>query len=361
MVKLSGIKVITAFHAYACLVLIGCFHLNFTMKKSFFTTLVLCLLLLKTQAQFAPQVGVIGTTAMHKDSSAFITWAKSGIISRGWQDISDTTLGKAQVGDETYIPGPPGNGIVSLGDGGAAIITFEKPIKNGAGFDFAVFENGFIDQTLKPGTAFLELAFIEVSSDGIKYFRFPATSLNDTTTQLDSYEGIDATKINNFAGKYIANYGTPFDLDELKNTQGLDVMNITHVKIIDVVGSVSNKYATRDSYGNKVNDPWPTPFSQSGFDLDAVGVIHQNNNVGLTDVTANQPQLKVYPNPASTQTNININVDGVNDATIDVYTQLGKLVKTSNINTVLHIDEPGIYYLQVKHNYGIYTKKITVF
>ncbi len=331
------------------------------MKKTLFTALLLCLLLLQTQAQFAPQAGVVGTTAMHKDSSAFIAWAKGGIISRGWQDVSDTTLGKAQVGDETYIPGPAGNGIVSLGDGGEAIITFEKPIKNGFGFDFAVFENGFIDQTLKPGTAFLELAFVEVSSDGVNYFRYPATSLNDTTTQLDSYEGIDATKINNLAGKYIANYGTPFDLDELKNTPGLDVMNITHVKIIDVVGSVTNKYATRDSYGNKVNDPWPTPFSQSGFDLDAVGVIHQNNNVGLTDnVTANKFQLNVYPNPASTQTKISVSIDGVGEATVDVYTQLGKLVKTSNLNTTLSIEEPGVYYLQVKHNQGMYTQKITV-
>ncbi len=331
------------------------------MKKTLFTTWVLCLLLLQTQAQFAPQAGVIGTTAMHKDSSAFIAWAKSGIISRGWQDVSDTTLGKAQVGDETYIPGPAGNGIVSLGDGGAAIITFEKPIKNGAGFDFAVFENGFIDQTLKPGTAFLELAFVEVSSDGINYFRFPSTCLNDTTTQIDTYEGIDATKLNNLAGKYIANYGTPFDLEEFKNTPGLDVMNITHVKIIDVVGSITNKFTTRDNYGNKVNDPWPTPFSQSGFDLDAVGVIHQNNNVGLTEIVTKQHQMNVYPNPASTQTNIKVNIDGINDAMVNVYTQLGKLVKTSNINTPINLDESGVYYLQVNTNGTIYTQKITVF
>lgn len=331
------------------------------MKNIISTSLMLCMFGSNAFAQFAPQAGVAGTTAIYKDSSAFVAWAIGGTINRGWQDISDTSLGKAQVGDETYIPGPAGNGIVSLGDGGEAIITFAKPIKNGVGFDFAVFENGFIDQTLKPGTAFLELAFVEVSSDGINYFRFPSTCLNDTTTQIDSYEGIDATKLNNLAGKYIANYGTPFDLDELKNTPGLDVMNITHVKIIDVVGSVSNKYATRDSYGNKVNDPWPTPFSQSGFDLDAVGVIHQNNNVGLTDVTANQVQLNVYPNPASTQTNISINIDGVNEATVNVFSQLGKLVKTSNINNAIQIDEPGIYYLQVKQNQSLYTQKITVF
>ena len=318
------------------------------------------MVLIKTQAQFAPQVGIIGTTAMQKDSSAFIAWAKSGAVNRGWQDLSDTTLGKAQVGDETYIPGPAGNGIVSLGDGGEAVITFDKPIKNGVGFDFAVFENGFIDQTLKPGTAFLELAFVEVSSNGKNYFRFPATCLNDTITQIDSYEGIDATKLNNIAGKYIANYGTPFDLAEMKDIAGLDIMNITHIKIIDVVGSVTNKYASRDSQGNKVNDPWPTPFSQSGFDLDAVGVIHQNNNVGLTELP-NRFELNVYPNPALTHTNINVSIDGINDAVINVYTQLGKLVKTSNINIPIRLDESGIYYLQVKNNEAIYTQKVMVF
>ena len=30
-----------------------------------------------------------------------------------------------------------------------------------------------------------------------------------------------------------------------------------------------------DSLGNWINDPWPTNFQTSGFDLDAVGVIHQ--------------------------------------------------------------------------------------
>lgn len=330
------------------------------MKKSILISLLLCAVLTKTQAQFAPQVGIIGTTAMQKDSSAFIAWAIGGAVNRGWQDLSDTTLGRAQVGDETYIPGPAGNGIVSLGDGGEAVITFDKPIKNGVGFDFAVFENGFIDQTLKPGTAFLELAFVEVSSNGINFFRFPSTCLNDTTTQIDSYEGIDATKLNNIAGKYIANYGTPFDLAEMKGFVGLDIMNITHIKIIDVVGSVTNKYASRDSEGNKVNDPWPTPFSQSGFDLDAIGVIHQNNNVGLTELH-NQIALNVFPNPVSTHTNINVSIDGINDAVINVYTQLGKLVITSNVNIPISMDESGIYYLQVKNNESIYTQKIIVF
>ena len=89
---------------------------------------------------------------------------------------------------------------------------------------------------------------MEVSSDGVNYFRFPATSYTDTTVQTGSFGSTDATKINNLAGKYRALYGTPFDLEELKNENGLDVNNITHIKIIDVVGSIQNQYASRDQY-----------------------------------------------------------------------------------------------------------------
>ena len=54
----------------------------------------------------------------------------------------------------------------------------------------------------------------------------------------------------------------------------LDVNNIRYVKVTDVVGDIDPTYATHDSLGNIINDPWPTPFTSSGFDLDAVGVIN---------------------------------------------------------------------------------------
>jgi hypothetical protein len=47
------------------------------------------------------------------------------------------------------------------------------------------------------------------------------------------------------------------------------------VRIRDVVGSIKPEYATLDSKGNPINDPWPTTFPTGGFDLDAVGVIHE--------------------------------------------------------------------------------------
>jgi hypothetical protein len=300
-------------------------------------------------AQFAPQVGSVGTTAIHKDSSIIINWAKGCVINRGWQNIADQSLGRAQVGDETYVPGPAGNGIVSLGDGGIATITFHKPLRNGPGPDFAVFENGFIDQTLKPGTAFLELAFVEVSSDGENFVRFAAISNVDTSTQLESFEGINASQIHNLAGKYIANHGTPFDLDELASSSIVNVNAITHVRIIDAVGSTMPQYASRDSRGFVVNDPWPTPFASSGFDLDAIGVIHQDGPIGFDEVNA-LSHISIYPIPGIAGEIMQIkNKTNGEYALYDVFGKClwNKTDSETEVNFI--IDKPGTYILKINN------------
>lgn len=245
-------------------------------------------------AQYAPAAGQVGSTAIHKDSSAIKGWANACSLQLGWQNIADTTLGKVSVGDSTSAVGAANGSIVSLGDGGMATLTFNKPIVNGEGYDFAVFENGF---TTSGNKAFLELAFVEVSSDGENFIRFAATTHIQDTTQL-AMEGVDCTLLNNFAGKYTSGYGTPFDLEELANEPNLDINNITHVRVVDVVGSINDLYATYDSEGNKVNDPYPTPFPSSGFDLDAVGVIHQKEetSTSINDIAA--LNVGIYPNPA---------------------------------------------------------------
>ncbi|HPQ09441.1 MAG TPA: T9SS type A sorting domain-containing protein [Bacteroidia bacterium] len=257
------------------------------MKK--FLHLIFIGYISQVSAQFAGPVGDLSTMAIHKDSSIFVSWATGCKVVRGWKDIADTTLGKTSVGDSTKALGKAdGTGVVSLGDGGYAVLTFTAPIKDGPGFDFAVFENSF------NGT-FLELAFVEVSSDGVNFFRFPSVCLLQDTVQYDNAANMDCRKIHNLAGKYLANYGTPFDLSELSGIPGLDVNNITHVKIIDVVGSIQLAYARYDSQGHIINDPYPTPFASGGFDLDAVGVIHQN----LTGIQEIEQLVKInlYPNP----------------------------------------------------------------
>jgi hypothetical protein len=226
---------------------------------------------------FAPAADQPGSTAIAAGDPRFIEWANSvTILTRGPQNISNPSLGLASFGTPANALGPSDAatnfaGVVSLGDGGQITLGFAQPIRDGAGPDFAVFENGFASG----GLAFLELGFVEVSSDGTNFFRFPATSDTQTTTQVASFGLLDATNLNNLAGKYVAGFGTPFDLAELAGVSPLlDVNDVRFVRIVDVVGSIDLLYATHDSVGNIVNDPWPTPSASSGFDLDAVGVIN---------------------------------------------------------------------------------------
>ena len=250
----------------------------------------LILIQLTAKAQFAPAAGFAGTTAISADSNIIKYWATSGVVKRGWQNIADTILGYTTAGDDSYIMGKAlDNPVVSLGDGGNAVVQFPYPITNGTGYDFVVFENAFID-------SFLELAFVEVSSDGINFYRFSSICNTDTLIQLSNAGLTDATKLNNLAGKYIVGYGVPFDLEELKGTIGLDIEKITHVRIIDVIGSLNPKYGSRDSRGHIINDPWPTPFASGGFDLDAVGVLNGYLNSGFESYTSKK--ISIYPNPA---------------------------------------------------------------
>ncbi len=244
---------------------------------------------------YPPAAEQPGSTAIPAASELFVAWATGIEVVRGPVDISRPDFEQngsnyASHGQPEDALGPATNNVVSLGDAGIAILTFAKPITNGPGFDFAVFENSFDD-------TFLELAFVEVSSNGVDYFRFPSHSQTQTETQIAAFDPIDPTYINNLAGKYRAFFGTPFDLSDLEDNALLDKSRITHIKIIDVVGSIDPAYARYDSYGNIINDPFSTPFPSSGFDLDAVGVINQRTLSVENNLIA--AHVIVYPNPAN--------------------------------------------------------------
>ncbi len=326
------------------------------MKKIYLFLISFLFISFKLQAQFPPQVGYEGTTAIHKDSNIFVNWATSCTVTRGYQNINNLSLGFATAGDENSVTGTIGSGIICLGDGGTAILEFESPIYNGEGPDFAVFENGFLEKT-GSDLAFLELAFVEVSSDGINFHRFPAISNVDRTSQLGGFAVMDARKIHNFAGKYIANYGTPFDLEDLKDIDGLDVDHITHIKLIDVVGSIDPVYATFDSNDEIVNDPFPTPFPSSGFDLSGVGVIHQKIATVIQEKTTGQ--IAVYPNPATDYLYLTHQETSENIA-IEILNVNGQCVLRTNIssNNPVNISElkGGAYVgiIQLNNNTGYF-------
>jgi hypothetical protein len=228
-------------------------------------------------------------TPVYRYSSAITGWASSCVVLRGPVRADDPEAGFASFGMDKDGTGPADNVVVSLGDGGMAILSFSEPVINNVGPDFAVFENSFDGK-------YLELAFVEVSSDSIRWVRFPSVSETRISSQVGTFGTLDPGMIHNLAGKHPVMFGTPFCLEDVADSAGLDVNNVKYVRIIDVVGSINPDYASYDSYGNIINDPWPTPFPQSGFDLDAVAVV-DISLVGIEDPEVNS--LSVYPVPAS--------------------------------------------------------------
>lgn len=309
--------------------------------------------------QYAPPAGQPGTNAIAKDSSIIKAWASGIEVVRGPISIADPSASFngntfASFGEPEDALGPAEGGsgsVLSLGDGGYATLTFEHAIRNGEGPDFCVFENSF-------RADYLELAFVEVSSDGINFVRFPAHSLTQATTQIGGFGTIDATKINNLAGKYHQGYGVPFDLEELKDSSSININTITHVRIIDVVGSIDPQYASYDIHGDPINDPFPTAFDTGGFDLDAVGVIHENTSI--TNLNQKELLVNIYPNPASEKLVVN-----APKGDVLLYTITGELISTkkSNGNTLIfNISNlpNGIYLLKVFSNGVNNTFKIIV-
>ena len=211
---------------------------------------------------YPPAAGEAGTTAVAADATDIVGWATNVAsvtfgddVDEAWQ-ITDKALGAAS--------GP--SDIVGLGRGGNITLSFDPAIVDGDGYDLAVFENGF-------AADFLELAWVEVSSDGLTFLRFDNAYLGNSP--LGPFDRHDTGLIGSLAGKYEAGYGTPFDLSTLANrpevlAHVVDLAAIIYVRVVDIVGDGS----AFDSFGHVIYDPYPTTGS-AGFDLDAVAVLNQ--------------------------------------------------------------------------------------
>ncbi len=326
-------------------------------------------------AQFAPAAGQAGTTAIYKDSTAFAGWAVSCKVTRGYIDIEDTTetytqgdstSNRAFFGSPANALGAPGSAadVVSLGDGGSATLAFAHPITNGPGPDFAVFENGFPSQT-PPYGDYLELAFVEVSTDGKRFVRFPSVSLTQDTAQIGGFGQLNPEKIHNLAGKYVADYGTPFDLKDIADSTGVDIDSINYVRIVDVTGDIDSAYARYDSRGNIINDPWPSPYWTGGFDLNAVGVIHERNLTSVLSSRGSQHNFAVCPNPANRNVMIENQRAGGKNFRLGVYSLNGKMMllsgsagKIFSLNTSSWPN--GFYVLRIQTENAMVLKKLIV-
>jgi len=232
------------------------------------------------------------------------TWSGLGV----WND-PDKALGPAtgsnfdivslgELERQEIEQGSPA-GRITLAFGDPCLPADGRAIRNGKGYDFAVFENAFISGMTTglgslEGQMLAELASVEVSSNGRDFIRFPAVSL--TSAAVGRYGTIEVSNIYNLAGKHPnANgvcTGTPFDLDELANhpdvLSGLvDINDIRYVRIVDVPGSgdflddaaghIDPNTGPAWAYypaNHPIYDMWPTQGS-GGFDLEAIGVLHE--------------------------------------------------------------------------------------
>lgn len=273
-------------------------------------------------AQYPPAAGMPGSTAIKYDSSSIIGWATQCVVERGLADIQVPENGYASYGEaENAIGSSDGNPLssISLGDKGVATVSFAQPFADKPGNDFAVFENSFSDD-------FLELALVSVSSDGVNFYTFPCHSLTDTLIQIGTFGTLDPTKIHNFAGKYRAGFGTPFDLNELSDIQSLDIQHITHIRITDVCGSINPLFATRDFENNIINDPYPTPFNTSGFDLDGVAILSASASAAFD---YGNETIHIGPNPVST--NLVISLHNPDSGSFTISNLLGSIVSEGSL------------------------------
>lgn len=196
-----------------------------------------------------------------KNSAAILEWASIIVdyspapgVAPAYQN---PTTGYGSLGDLT---------AAQIADGvlpGSSTVGFATGIGNGEGADFAVFENGFMSGN--PSGLFMELAYVEVSSNGIDFARFDSISTNTAPVSgSGGFSNWDVTNVYNLAGKHMSGWGTPFDLEELLFdplvlSGLLDLNNVQYVRLVDIPG-------TGDYLGNPILDAHLTVGS-GGFDF----------------------------------------------------------------------------------------------
>jgi len=253
------------------------------MKKTVFMAL-LASLLLGTGAS----VGLYANVGIDESSPDIVIWAQEvasftptgsgslpseGISALGAPDSTHVSLGDL---DAPEIASGASPGIITLGFAQASIF-------NGPGWDFAVFENA--GEFFTAPFIFGELAYVEVSTDGIAFAQFPSTSLNvepgqgTADTELivpfgRDFAGLNTNNVENLAGIHPQGTGTAFDLSDLGGeplvqSGAVDLDEINFVRLVDIPGNG----AYQDSQGNPILDAWLTTVT-GGLDLDAVGARH---------------------------------------------------------------------------------------
>ncbi len=172
----------------------------------------------------------------------------------------------------------------SLGVGGSLTLGFDVTLTDGRGADFIVFENPF----LFGGRSFAEVMYVEVSSNGTDFARFPTayTGPNKSggafaLSYIPHFSGFagttpvyagSSTKID--PQDVVEAGGDAFDLADLAlhslvKAGKVKLAAITQIRLVDVVAGTS-----KDSSGRVVWDP-----TSGSADVEAIAVIHHLGNL----------------------------------------------------------------------------------
>lgn len=174
--------------------------------------------------------------------------------------------------------------VVTLGEGGSLSLSFRTPITDGPGADFLVFENSFIVGLR--AECYAELAFVEVSSDGVNFARFPVSYVGPQVP-IGPFGSLVPGTWSGCAGSTPVHThptrrpdidprdpartgGDAFDLAVLRDhplvrAQKLNIFRVTHIRLVDVV---DGKH--RDAKGRLIRDP-----SLGSADIDGITVINE--------------------------------------------------------------------------------------
>lgn len=155
------------------------------------------------------------------------------------------------------VLGPPEGGgaaagsldVLTLGRGGEIVLQMDRPVVDGVGADFIVFENAF--QIAGSDKRYEELGEVSVSADGITWTSFPCDPPTGIVDRCAGRTPVLATSTNGVSlVDPAAAGGDAFDLAEL------GLARITHVRIRDKEAGAPGA---------------------NGFDLDAVVSIHHED------------------------------------------------------------------------------------
>lgn len=143
-----------------------------------------------------------------------------------------------------------------------------------------------------------------------------------------------------------------YTLSGLPNNLGLDEHYFIQV---DIPGLDTNgTYHKRLVNGNNV-------FTDLDFTVDSMRVNPINNSVGINDINVQEHQLLVYPNPTSSQININYNLKDNSSVSIELFDMVGRSVKTllplttqttDNYKNTFQLTDinSGLYFIKLKIN-----------